>query len=274
MSYFRLNTLKQDYEVANNVIEIRLLVVGSLADGLQCGQALRNVYINPNDTSALNNLEKALEDLNIKIKTLLEPRYVSASMGLKKFNILELNENFSNDVQRLLKKAKANEYIDENEIKDNTSKYWRPYRAALRDWMDANQIKTNNLNNAFNSYITSTITSNVVLSIIIILILSTALVLISGIIIRSLETFKEGLASFFAFLNEETKEVKAIDIKSNDEFGQMAKMANTHIDKIESDTLQDNEFVADVSRFINELKSGNMLAKIEKNSNTRSLADL
>lgn len=67
VTYFRLSGLKQSYESTNTVTEIRLYVVGSLADGLQCGQALRNVYINPSDETAIKNLEVALEDLAIKV---------------------------------------------------------------------------------------------------------------------------------------------------------------------------------------------------------------
>ena len=93
-------------------------------------------------------------------------------------------------------------------------------------------------------------------------------------IISSLEKVKNGLNSFFSFLNHETKHVDNIDLDSNDEFGQMSKTININIERSLSNINKDNEFVQDVTRFVNELSKGNMLAKIEKDSNTPNLREL
>ncbi|MCK9336606.1 MAG: methyl-accepting chemotaxis protein [Arcobacteraceae bacterium] len=274
VSYFRLNGLKKGYESTSTITDIRLLVVGSLADGLQCGQALRNVYINPSDTTAIKNLEVALADLSKSVESLQQNKYTSMSAGLTKFNVVPLYENFSNDMQRLLKKAKATEEISESEIKENTSKHWRPFRSALRDWVKANEEKSTQMTAEFNSSITATTTSNIVLSIIIIIALTVVILFISQSIINSLNSFKEGLMSFCSFLSRETSTCQLINIDSKDEFGQMATMTNTNIKKIEASIKQDDEFVKDVSRFSKEIGSGNMLAKIEKDTSTPTLKEL
>ena len=93
-------------------------------------------------------------------------------------------------------------------------------------------------------------------------------------IISSLEKVKNGLNSFFSFLNHDTKHVDNIDLDSNDEFGQMSKTININIDKALSNINKDNEFVNDVTRFVNELSKGNMLAKLEKDSDTPNLKEL
>ncbi|MGE4456477.1 MAG: methyl-accepting chemotaxis protein [Arcobacteraceae bacterium] len=91
---------------------------------------------------------------------------------------------------------------------------------------------------------------------------------------KSAFLIQDGLNNFFKFVNKETKESAHIELDSTDEFGQMAKMINSNINKTKETIIQDEEFVKDVTRFINELKTGNMLAKLEKDSNTPSLQEL
>jgi len=274
VSYFRLSGLKKDYDSTNTVTEIRLLVVGSLADGLQCGQALRNVYINPSDETAIKNLDAALKDLEKGITSLQDTKYTSMSQGLTKFNIIPLYEEFSKDMQKLLTKAKNKDTINESEIKENTSKHWRPFKAALTEWVKANQAKSSQMTEDFNSSITATISSTIILSIIIILVLTIVIMFISQSIVNSLEAFRSGLMSFCSFLSRETSSCQLINIDSKDEFGQMATMTNNNIRKIEASIKQDDEFVKDVSRFAKEIGAGNMLAKIEKDTSTESLKEL
>jgi methyl-accepting chemotaxis protein len=93
-------------------------------------------------------------------------------------------------------------------------------------------------------------------------------------IVSSLEKVKDGLNSFFSFLNHETKHVDHIALNANDEFGQMAKIIDSNIEKSLSNINKDDEFVRDVTRFVNELSKGNMLAKIERDSDTPNLKEL
>jgi methyl-accepting chemotaxis protein len=95
-----------------------------------------------------------------------------------------------------------------------------------------------------------------------------------NLIINSLEKVKNGISGFFAFINNETNKSSVIEISSNDEFGQMAQIVNHNIQKAESSIKKDNEFVTDVARFVNELSKGNMLAKLEKDSDNPNLKEL
>ncbi|MEW6552392.1 MAG: methyl-accepting chemotaxis protein [Campylobacterota bacterium] len=94
------------------------------------------------------------------------------------------------------------------------------------------------------------------------------------VIMSSLDKVQNGLNSFFAFLNKETNNIDIIDLNSKDEFGQMAYGINTNIEKSLVTIRNDEEFVKDVARFVGELKSGNMLAKLEKDTDTPSLQEL
>jgi methyl-accepting chemotaxis protein len=95
-----------------------------------------------------------------------------------------------------------------------------------------------------------------------------------NLITNSLEKLKDGMVGFFAFLNKESHKSSIIEISSNDEFGQMAQIINENISKIELSIKKDDEFVKDVSRFVDELSKGNMLAKIQRNSDTPNLKEL
>ena len=95
-----------------------------------------------------------------------------------------------------------------------------------------------------------------------------------NLITNSLEKLKNGMVGFFAFLNKESHKSSMIEISSNDEFGQMAQIINENISKIEISIKKDDEFVKDVSKFVDELSKGNMLAKIQKDSDTPNLKEL
>ena len=106
-----------------------------------------------------------------------------------------------------------------------------------------------------------------------------ALVILMAIIIprtisSQIHEFQKGLLNFFGFINKETTTVAPINIDSEDEIGTMSKVVNKNIEKIRKSIVKDDEFVQDVARFINELKSGNMLATIEKDSDTETLIEL
>ena len=90
----------------------------------------------------------------------------------------------------------------------------------------------------------------------------------------SANTLQGGLEHFFRFLNKESTIAKNIELNSSDEFGKMAKIINLNIQKTSANITKDDEFVVDVARFINELSNGNMLAKLEKESDTPSLIEL
>lgn len=93
-------------------------------------------------------------------------------------------------------------------------------------------------------------------------------------IIGSIVSVKDGINSFFSFLNKETNQSELIQLNSEDEFGVMAKVININIEKASTTIKEDNEFVQAVSVFVTELKSGNNLAKLTQDTNTQALKEL
>ncbi|XPS39321.1 methyl-accepting chemotaxis protein [Aliarcobacter butzleri] len=115
----------------------------------------------------------------------------------------------------------------------------------------------------------SIIAGIVVLSIIIIVILISM-----RILNKNLTIIKDGLLGFFSFLNKEEKKAHLIELDSQDEFGQMAKVINENIKKTESLILQDNVLIDDVKRVVDEVKAGYLDKRIEKSTQNESLEEL
>ncbi len=137
--------------------------------------------------------------------------------------------------------------------------------------------KTRTTNYATNMVKDSVSSSNksltliVILSLIVMAISIGFTVMTTTFVVNSLSKLQQGILGFFSFLNEESKSATLIDLKSNDEFGEIAKVINQNIEKTESSIKKDDEFIHATELFIKELSSGNMLAKIEVEPDTQNL---
>jgi methyl-accepting chemotaxis protein len=92
--------------------------------------------------------------------------------------------------------------------------------------------------------------------------------------INSIERFQAGLTKFFDFVNGSTSSSSLINIDSKDEFGQMAKVVNTNIKKVEEDLIKDKNFIKDVSVISSKVTSGFYDQRINQDSNNQSLREL
>ena len=138
--------------------------------------------------------------------------------------------------------------------------------------------KTRTTNYATNMVKDSVSSSNksltliVILSLIVMAISIGFTVMTTRFVVNSLSKLQQGILGFFSFLNGESKTATLIDLKSNDEFGEIAKVINQNIEKTESSIKKrDDEFIHATELFIKELSSGNMLAKIEVEPDTQNL---
>lgn len=93
-------------------------------------------------------------------------------------------------------------------------------------------------------------------------------------VIANIRKLQDGLNGFFRFLNKEITKAELLKDGDNDEFGAMIAVINKNIINIEKNIEKDNEFIKDVTSFVDELKTGNFLAKVQKDSNTSSLKEL
>ncbi|MGB5920211.1 methyl-accepting chemotaxis protein [Arcobacter sp.] len=154
-------------------------------------------------------------------------------------------------------------------------------KGNLRTWLNEinefidyeenkNQIATPKAREVASSF------SYVMISVLIISLIIGVLIafLISNQIVKSVNKVRIGLQDFFDFLNKKTINSSMIDLDSKDEFGQMAQTINTNIYAVELSIKEDDEFVKDIARFAKEIGDGNLVAKIDKSTQTKSLIEL
>ncbi|PHJ03297.1 chemotaxis protein, partial [Campylobacter fetus subsp. venerealis] len=99
--------------------------------------------------------------------------------------------------------------------------------------------------------------------IITIIILSSLILLISkSYLLKAIKSIENGLKDFFDFLNHKNDNPKAISLKSNDEFGVMAKLINDNTSNIKDSMEQDNKAVKESLEKANEVENGNLKARI------------
>ncbi|EIA0924668.1 methyl-accepting chemotaxis protein, partial [Campylobacter coli] len=89
-----------------------------------------------------------------------------------------------------------------------------------------------------------------------------------------LAAIQTGLTSFFDFINHKTKNVSTIEIKSNDEFGQISKAINENILATKQGLEQDNQAVKESVQTVSVVEGGNLTARITANPRNPQLIEL
>ncbi|EAL8070352.1 methyl-accepting chemotaxis protein [Campylobacter coli] len=89
-----------------------------------------------------------------------------------------------------------------------------------------------------------------------------------------LAAIQTGLTSFFDFINHKTKNVSTIDIKTNDEFGQISKTINENILATKQGLEQDAKAVKESVETVGVVESGNLTARITANPRNPQLIEL
>ncbi|HFF9578449.1 TPA: methyl-accepting chemotaxis protein [Campylobacter coli] len=89
-----------------------------------------------------------------------------------------------------------------------------------------------------------------------------------------LAAIQVGLNSFFDFINHKTKNVSTIEIKSNDEFGQISKAINENILATKQGLEQDAKAVKESVETVGVVESGNLTARITANPRNPQLIEL
>ncbi len=93
-------------------------------------------------------------------------------------------------------------------------------------------------------------------------------------VLKSINIFQNGLVAFFAYLNRERTSINLIDIKSNDEFGQMAVLVNKNISLIQKHVEEDDNFISDTQVVMKRVSNGWFSQHIVENSNNPALLQL
>nr|WP_079463081.1 methyl-accepting chemotaxis protein [Campylobacter jejuni] len=89
-----------------------------------------------------------------------------------------------------------------------------------------------------------------------------------------LAAIQTGLTSFFDFINHKTKNVSTIEVKSNDEFGQISNAINENILATKRGLEQDNQAVKESVQTVSVVEGGNLTVRITANPRNPQLIEL
>ena len=77
---------------------------------------------------------------------------------------------------------------------------------------------------------------------------------------------KEGLDDFFAFINFEKDDLSLIDVKSNDELGQMSRIINKNIEATKHNIQTDKDLISNTIEVANKINHGHLSTRIALHS--------
>ncbi|PUE66780.1 methyl-accepting chemotaxis protein [Arcobacter lacus] len=102
----------------------------------------------------------------------------------------------------------------------------------------------------------------ITLSIITVFIISLSIFITMKTSLKSLKKIKDGLLSFFQYLNREITHVEKINIDSEDEFGVIAKQINENIEKIEKSIDEDRKLINETIAVLGEFEQGDLCQRL------------
>ena len=93
-------------------------------------------------------------------------------------------------------------------------------------------------------------------------------------IVGPLKTIREGIISFCAYINNETNEIKPIVIKNRDEFGEMSRVLDQNIQKVQAGLQKDNAMIQETASIVKKASSGFLKLRIESTPHSPNLVEL
>src|SRR5574344_977081 len=266
------NTLQNEVELTSSKQRFAINFRGSVHDR---AVSIREVVLSENSNT--NLFKKSIVDIKN-----LEDFYTKSAVQLD--DIFKNKNNFSQEELEILNRIKdvekqtlplvkeivnlkLNNQNEEalNILLTNASPLFTNWLAVINEFIDYQETKNFTYLSKVRD-IASGFSYTMIIFLIIAMIVSISVAFfISKQLVDIINKTKIGLENFFKFVNRESSSISLLDIKSNDEFGEMAKLINHNIEKTKEIILEDNEFRATLANFVKELKSGNNLAKFNLN---------
>nr|WP_239685456.1 methyl-accepting chemotaxis protein [Campylobacter fetus] len=232
-----------------------VLIYKNIIDGERAGLNIRNLYIIPEDKNTLTILENSVNDL------VTNREEYKKLLGTTKLQTDEIFSKLTSFYRSSINKAKNNQNITIEDVQEITP-IWREYRDLLEKQLASLVIRDKSTSDSFANDV-NVLTMGFTVFIITIIILSSLILLISkSYLLKAIKSIENGLKDFFDFLNHKNDNPKAISLKSNDEFGVMAKLINDNTSNIKDSMEQDNKAVKESLEKANEVENGNLKARI------------
>ena len=272
LAYKSINISEQNKEILKEVHsssqEVLELQNNKITPLYKVRELTQSLVMAPNKTLRIdieNNLNELIKALDIEFEL----------FSKDKKTIVEMWSSYESLIQEI--KNDLNEGFEEAAYINETTSSRQQFNILLKALLD---IQTNSLNNstlAYNNAViqTKTIKIGTLTSIVFILLISTIIGwLISNNIVTSIYAVQNGLKDFFDYLNHKKKSVKKIEIKSKDEFHQMATIINQNVSITQNNIEQNIEFIKNATKVLENIEQGNLGTRISKDTNNEALNEL
>ena len=186
-------------------------------------------------------------------------------------NIIMKNSPIFNEIKKLSDKTSPFERFD---INDNGIDKIAQCKSFSDKYLASYTLCSLNAISDLESSIIKIGYIQIAIGILFALLVSAILYFVVNIFLRPLQTISNGLSNFFKLLNHETNTAKPINIKTNDEFGQMASNINTNINNIKNSLEMDAASVAQSVEVAKLIESGDFTARITNNPCNPQLVEL
>ena len=181
----------------------------------------------------------------------------------------EYVNNF-NIVDSMLIENQKNGIKDETDQIKNTIKTMSESGLILENKIIEINKNTLQLKEEAHSLLNNILMILVIVSILIFIMFS---LFVSSIVTKSLNDFKNGLISFFDYLNKKTTKISLLEDSAKDEFGEMAVFVNENIKQIENTLNQDVALIEDAKVVMTRVNNGWYSQFIEKSTANASLEE-
>jgi len=185
--------------------------------------------------------------------------------------IVHKNQKLLKKDDKSYKKYKTEQKDDFKEITEkNTTQLVAYSTVNSTQWQTVIKIDKESAFEKINFQIIKEIILYVVLLLIILSSIYFALIKI----LAPIRTLENGLQFFFRYLKGEESHISKLNINTNDELGNMAKMIDKEMEIIASCIDQDNELIDNVKEVVLHVQNGKLDMQVEKSTSNKSLNEL
>lgn len=281
--YVSVTTAMNEFDMySKKAVHSKMMVLEIEGDTNYISRGTRDIMLGNDYKKNMESLQKSIRSIEKDLQALENDFRDTPNEAEKLKQLSSAKTNLLAFINDGYKKMEALETVERTP--EVLAKTYQAYKASATPLANASRdsfgkiVSTINdeftaRTQAFEEAMASLTKFLIIEAIVIIAVIMSYLLFFSRNILNSLRLFREGLMSFFAFLNKDSSHATSINIDSKDEFGQMAKVVNENIQKIEKLVQAENELIADAKAVTDRIKHGCYSKFIEKSSNNKALEE-
>ena len=185
--------------------------------------------------------------------------------------LIHKNKDLLNKKDSLFSQVKSENPVDFGEANINNIQKLVAYSTIhTTNWKLVLEVNKNEIYEEINNNVIKEILLYLLLLAVVLLAIFYALLKV----LAPIKIVESGFHYFFRYLKGDEKSIKTININTNDEFGNMAKVINTEMQSIALNIEKDKELIDDVKSIVSEVKSGRLNVEVKKSTSNKSLNEL